>query len=116
MQQSGGGVDGHRPGDKVRVRAGPDAGQRGLICDLCPTHVVIGLDDGRTVELPDDAVTNYSLAARRAWRVMPKRAGRPRLEEPRKKLVSVRLDMAVWRDMRRAAEFGLIGSRDAAIN
>jgi uncharacterized protein (DUF4415 family) len=47
---------------------------------------------------------------------MPKRAGRPRLDEPRKKPVSLRLDVDVWRLLIQAAEQGLIPNREQAIN
>ncbi len=103
-------------GDKVRVRTGPYAGSRGLVAAIAGETASVRLPSGAVLELGATDLTNYSLAARRAWRAMPKRAGRPRLPAPRKKMISVRLDLDVWRLLAQAAEEGLINSREAAIN
>lgn len=108
--------EGTRVGDKVRVRTGLHAGTRGIVSGCQDGFTKIDLFDGRTIRVDSDLITNYSLAARRAWASMPKRAGRPRLEEPRKKMVSIRLDIDVWRRLSQAAEFGLIASREEAVN
>lgn len=103
-------------GDKVRVRAGPYAGSRGVVRAIGETGAVVTLLAGTEIALSFAEITNYSAAARRAWQSMPKRAGRPRLPAPRKKLVSVRLDLDVWRMLAQAAECGLVPSREQAIN
>lgn len=105
-----------RPGDKIRVRTGSHAGARGVVRTVGVGRLVLDLADGGTVGVTPEEVTNYSLAARRAWAVMPKRAGRPRLDAPRKKMVSMRLDIDVWRRLSQAAEFGLIPNREQAVN
>jgi len=111
-------VDDHRPGDKVRIRSGPLRGSRGRILKSREGAIEIELDLDGTVQrsLSPDVVTNYSRAARRAWAHMPKRAGRPRFETPRTKMVSLRLDVDVVNQLAVAAEFGLIPNRERAIN
>jgi uncharacterized protein (DUF4415 family) len=110
--------DGFHPGDKIRIRNGPFAGARGIILVEVDGLLEIQLDESEsnTLTLPVEDITNYSLAARRAWKVMPKRAGRPQLPIPRKKMVSMRLDVDVWDRLGDAVELGLITSREEAVN
>jgi hypothetical protein len=65
--------------------------------------------------VPREDVTNYSLAARRAWQTRPKRAGRPRSTSP-KRLISVRIEPGLLDQMAVMAEAGLIPSREQAMN
>lgn len=107
---------GHQPGDKVRLRAGEYQGHRGVILGEEEDRVQVELEAGETVNVLPDELTNYSLAARRAWKTMPKKAGRPKAHARQKRPVSFRLDMDVWKDLSRAAELGLIISREQAVN
>jgi uncharacterized protein (DUF4415 family) len=108
---------GVRIGDKVRVRFGPFAGQRAVVRCVEEGRLELQLETGAAACVAPDEITNYSLAARRAWQAMPKRAGRPpMLPGTRKRMVSIRLDEDVWRRLGRAAEFGLIPSREQAVN
>jgi hypothetical protein len=88
---------------------------------------VIGTVDGdaATVHLAESVeviplawLQNFSAAARKAWRTMPdRRAGRPRDPSlPQKRMVSLRLEAALWEELGRAVEAGLIRSREAAVN
>ncbi len=108
----------HAPGDKVRVRKGEFAGQRGLLETVSETHLVVILTDTSfgVTTLSPDMVTNYSLAARRAWNTMPKRSGRPRLSAPKKHAATFRLDIDVCQMLAEAAEFKLLSTRDAFVN
>jgi hypothetical protein len=108
--------DGFQPGDKIRVRVGAHTGARGIIQSELNGLLEILLDESNIINVPVKDVTNYSLAARRAWQVMPKRSGRPQLPAPRKKMVSIRLDIDVWDRLGEAVEAGLIPSREKAIN
>jgi hypothetical protein len=107
---------GFQLGDKIRVRSGPHTGARGIIQAEVDGMLEIQLEERSIISIPTRDVTNYSLAARRAWQVMPKRAGRPQLLTPRKKMVSMRLDMDVWNRLGEAVELGLIPNREEAIN
>lgn len=111
-----GAADGHRTGDKVRVKVGPHSGARGLVLEAQGDVLTIDLGERRAVTARVAEVTNYSLAARRAWRSMPKRAGRPRAVDRRKRMVSLRIDSDVWRMLGAAAQMGLIPSREQAVN
>jgi uncharacterized protein (DUF4415 family) len=108
--------EGFRPGDKIRVRSGPYKGARGIIQNESDGLLEIQIDSSDVVRIEQSKITNYSLAARRAWKVMPKRAGRPQLSTPRKKMVSIRLDIDVWERLGEAVESGLINSREEAVN
>jgi hypothetical protein len=78
------------PGDKVRLKTGDHAGERALVVAVQHGTLVLDLG-GRRVRCPVSGVTNFSLAARKAWATMPKRAGRPRAPVPRTKMLSLRL-------------------------
>ena len=76
----------------------------------------IQLDESNIVYVTLNDITNYSLAARRAWKAMPKRAGRPQLFSQRKKMVSIRLDVDVWDRLGEAVEQGLVPGKEQAVN
>ncbi len=107
---------GFQLGDKIRVRSGSYTGARGVIQAELDGLLEITLDERDIIMVAIKDVTNYSLAARRAWKAMPKRAGRPQLPTPRKKMVSIRLDIDIWNRLGEAVESGLIPSREEAVN
>lgn len=107
---------GFQAGDKIRVRSGPYAGARGIIQAEKEGVLAIQLDGGNTILIDPQEITNYSLAARRAWQTMPKRSGRPQLLTPRKRMMSMRLDIDVWNMLQEAAERGLISNRERTVN
>lgn len=110
-------IDAHRPGDKVRVRSGSHAGTRGNILRLVETRIEIATEAADLIQVADGEVTNYSRAARRAWRTMPKQAGRPPASGTvKKRMVSLRLDADIWAGLGEAVEQGLIPSREQAVN
>ncbi len=74
------------------------------------------LDEGSSIRVEQKEITNYSLAACRAWQKMPKRAGRPQSPNPRKKMVSMRIDVDVWERLGEAVESGLIPNKEEAVN
>jgi hypothetical protein len=103
-------------GDKVRIRSGPHAKERGVVQAKVGEVLEIQLDTGLRIHAGPEEITNYSLAARRAWKVMPKRAGRHQLTVPRKKMVSLRLNIDVLDDLDEAAELGLVPNKEQAVN
>jgi len=103
-------------GDKVRIRSGPHAKERGVVQAKVGEFIEIQLDSGPRIQAGPQEITNYSLAARRAWQVMPKHAGRHQLAVPRKKMVSLRLDIDVLDDLAEATELGLIPNKEQAVN
>jgi hypothetical protein len=104
-------------GDKVQITKGPRRGDRGTIAQIGPDAALVDLDN-EAVSVPLDWTRNFSLAARKAWRTRPDRAaGRPRDPElPRKRMVSLRIEVDLWDALGKAAEGGLIRSREAAVN
>jgi hypothetical protein len=104
-----------RARDKVRVKGGNRAGSRGVVIAVRGDHIDLILSDGHRVSATTSAITNYSAAARLAWRTMPKRAGRP--PDPRKKTrVSLRIVAEVWEQLGRLASEGRIRSREHLVN
>src|SRR3712207_3296117 len=102
---------GFQRGDKVRLRTGDQAGSRGIIGAEVDGRLKIILEDGAEILVSPEGVTNYSLAARRAWSASPKKAGRPKEVGRQKKMVSIRVDTDIWEALGRAVEAGFIPSR-----
>ena len=116
MQEKSQDSDSFQLGDKVRVRTGSYAKTRGVIQGMLDGLLAVQLDDSSIIHIASNDITNYSLAARRAWQTMPKRAGRPRLPVPRKQMVSIRIDVDTWNRLGEAVELGLVPSREEAVN
>jgi ribosomal protein L24 len=72
MQQSSDTYTMHHAGDKVRVSAGDQKGQRGIIQAVMESTLEVKLDNGEVVSISPQQVTNFSLAARKAWQTMRK--------------------------------------------
>lgn len=107
---------GFRIGDKVRLCSGPHKGARGSIAAESDGRFEIELGPGDKIVAFAEDITNYSLAARRAWETMPKRTGRPKGQKPVKRMVSMRLDSDVVDMLQEAAERELIPNREKAVN
>ena len=60
----------HRVGDKIRISVGNQRGLRGIIQDVTNRSLEVKLEGGETVAISPQDVTNFSLAARKAWRTM----------------------------------------------
>jgi ribosomal protein L24 len=60
----------HQAGDKVRLRSGDNKGQRGKILALVSGMLDIQLENGTKTQIAPQEVTNFSLAARKAWQTM----------------------------------------------
>jgi Arc/MetJ-type ribon-helix-helix transcriptional regulator len=102
-------------GDKVRLKEGPAVGVRGIVFLVGESHLGVTLASGQQVSAKPSSVTNFSLAARRAWAVMPKRAGRPAAAVARTRMISVRIDGSLLQATDRAVEVGRFPNRTAAI-
>jgi hypothetical protein len=106
-------------GDKVRLKAGPHAGARGLVAAIEGEKLLVKLEKtGQTVRVGSEAVTNYSLAARKAWVTEPgRRVGRRKGTRLTDRVsVTLRIDRDLWEEFRRMEAAGLIQDRTAAIN
>ena len=106
-------------GDKVRMKVGEHAGERGLVEAMDGEKLIIRLEkSGSKVRTTPEQVTNYSLAARKAWVTDPDRAvGRRKGTKLTDRVsVTLRFDREVWDYFLRLEEQGLIDDRTATIN
>jgi len=108
-----------KPGDKVRLKIGSHRGERGTVERLQGEDLLVRLDaGGELVQLQAEALTNFSLAARKAWERMPeRRVGRPKGSGTMDRInVTLRIDRILWDRFRKAEAAGLITDRTATIN
>lgn len=106
-------------GDKVRLKAGTHAGERGLLDAFEGDELVIRLEEsGLKVRVPSDQVTNFSLAARKAWATEPDRAvGRRKGTKLYDRVsVTLRLDRDLWERFLGLERDGVIDDRTGLIN
>jgi len=106
-------------GDKVRLKTGPHRGARGVVEVVAGEKVSIRVPGVRhviTIYCRD--VTNFSLAARKAWLRMPKRqVGRPKGSKCVDRIsVTLRIDREIWKRFLTMEERGLIIDRTNTIN
>jgi hypothetical protein len=109
----------HQQGDKVRVRKGPFAGKRGILRREESGGWVVSFNDkDGHVTIRTEDMTNYSLAARRAWHSMPNRkVGRPAGTKVSDRIsVIFRVDRTLWEDFVDAEQVGLVHDRTTFIN
>src|SRR3954451_13255887 len=108
-----------RPGDKVRLKVGLHAGERGVVEAVDGEKLLIRLEGlGQTVRVLPDQVTNFSLAARKAWATEPDRAvGRRKGTKLSDRVsVTLRLDRDIWEHFLGLEEEGVIQDRTGLIN
>lgn len=106
-------------GDKVRVKSGTHVGERGVVDQVRTKHLVIRLDaTGELIRTSESDITNFSLAARKAWQSMPdRRVGRPKGTAKTDRVsVTLRIDRELWERFKEAEGAGLIEDRTATIN
>src|SRR5438445_8170943 len=106
-------------GDKIRLKTKSHFGARGIIEAFDGEELVVRLDgSGRKIRVHARDVTNYSLAARKAWKTQPnRRVGRPlgmRLCD--RVSVTLRIDRDLWEQFQKAQARGAIEDRTAIIN
>jgi len=102
-------------GDKVCVKANKE---RGIVSRLKGSVLVVLLDNGEAVDLRESDITNYSLAARKAWKNMPsRRVGRPKGTVKTDRIsVTLRIDRELWEAFKAAEKRGLISDRTSTVN
>ncbi|MFI5461337.1 MAG: hypothetical protein ACHRXM_38535 [Isosphaerales bacterium] len=106
-------------GDKVRLKAGAHIGARGFVEDFDGEKLVVRLDGSRMkVRATPEQITNFSLAARKAWVTEPDRAvGRRKGTKLCDRVsVTLRLDRDLWEQFLGLEEGGVIENRTALIN
>lgn len=106
-------------GDKVRLKKGSHQGQRGVVKSVEGTKLSVLLDDSENVVTATaEDVTNFSLAARKAWKTEPNRGvGRRKGTRLTDRVsVTIRLDRELWEEFQKKEEAGAIDDRTAVIN
>jgi uncharacterized protein (DUF4415 family) len=107
------------PGDNVRVKAAEHRGARGVVEAVKDGVLLVRLENSATMlRLTAKAVTNLSLAARKAWQRFPtRRVGRPKgLRFSDRVSVTLRIDRDLWQDFQEKESLGAIEDRTALIN
>jgi hypothetical protein len=106
-------------GDKVKLKVHRSAAARGVVEEVRGNELLIRLDEsGELVAVASESVTNFSLAARKAWKNMPHRqVGRPKGARHCDRVsVTLRIDRALWEQFKRDESEGRIRDRTATIN
>ena len=108
-----------QPGDRVKLKDTNHFGMRGKVKGVSGSCLSIELADvDEVLQLTDGEVTNFSLAARKAWKSMPhKRVGRPRGSRVCDRTsVTFRIDRDLWNEFRALEVDRLIKNRTNLIN
>lgn len=106
-------------GDKVRIKKSGHPGPRGIVVRAEKATLLVRLDDSNEmVEVSPAGVTNFSMAARKAWVSMPDRqVGRKKGVRLCDRLsVTLRIDRELWERFQADEEAGLIDDRTETIN
>ncbi len=108
-----------RPGDKVRLKNNGQSGPRGVVERVSDGALLVRVEESsEVIRVPADAVVNFSLAARKAWKSMPdRRVGRPKGTRLSDRVsVTLRIDRELWERFQLDEGQGLIEARTAMIN
>lgn len=102
-------------GDKVQVKT---TKERGVVESLDDHRIQVRLSTGSLATITESEITNYSLAARKAWKNMPnRRVGRPKGTTTTDRVsVTLRIDRELWEAFKNAELRGAVADRTATIN
>jgi hypothetical protein len=115
-RRRGDGLDIQR-GDKVRLKKVPASSDRAQVVSFDGRIVVVALPSGEIVSVGAEEITNFSSAARRAWRSRPERhVGRPRGIVKDRISVTVRIDRKLWQRVRALETAGILTERTEWLN
>jgi hypothetical protein len=108
-------------GDKVKLKRSADVAPsaHGVITEIDGSVLTVRLNgNGPVTHVPSEKVTNFSLAARKAWKNMPARkVGRPKGSRVCDRVsVTIRLDRDLWERFRRAEGTGALADRTSTLN
>jgi uncharacterized protein (DUF4415 family) len=105
--------------DKVKLKSHNGSPVRGVVEEVRGDKLLVRLNEsGELVAVASELVTNFSLAARKAWKNMPRRqVGRPRGARHCDRVsVTLRIDRELWEQFKRDESAGRIRDRTAIIN
>jgi uncharacterized protein (DUF4415 family) len=106
-------------GDKVKLKGSHSAATRGVVEAVQGDELLVRLDaSGELVTIASARVTNFSLAARKAWKNMPhRRVGRPKGARHCDRVsVTLRIDRELWEQFKQEESAGFIEDRTVTIN
>jgi hypothetical protein len=106
-------------GDKIRIKVTEHEGKRGVVESVHAGSFIVRLNEAdEFVHLTAEDVTNYSLAARKAWQKMPnRRVGRPKGATTTDRVsVTLRINRDLWVQIQNAEATGQLNDRVAFIN
>jgi hypothetical protein len=106
-------------GDKVKLKRHNSTSTRGVVEEVHGDELLIRLEEsGELVAVASELITNFSLAARKAWKNMPhRRVGRPKGTRHCDRVsVTLRIDRGLWKQFKRDESEGRINDRTATIN
>jgi hypothetical protein len=106
-------------GDKVKLKSDHGTPVRGIVEEVHGDELLVRLHgSGDLIAVVSESVTNFSLAARKAWKNMPHRqVGRPKGARHCDRVsVTLRIDRALWEQFKRDESEGRIRDRTATIN
>jgi uncharacterized protein (DUF4415 family) len=109
----------HEVDDKVKLKNYNSASVRGVVEEVHGDELLVRLDEsGELVAVAAELVTNFSMAARKAWKNMPhRRVGRPKGARHCDRVsVTLRIDRELWEQFKQEELAGLIEDRTATIN
>lgn len=106
-----------RAKDKVRILAGPNQGERAIVEKAHGQVASVRLArSDKVITIALGQFINFSAAARKAWKTMPKRrVGRPPGRTINRRSVTLRIDDAIWERFSALEKQGLIQDRSALI-
>jgi hypothetical protein len=105
--------------DKVKLKSHNSSPARGVVEEVHGDELLVRLDEsGELVAVASESVTNFSLAARKAWKNMPHRqVGRPKGARHCDRVsVTLRIDRGLWEQFKRDESEGHIKDRTVTIN
>ena len=105
--------------DKVKLKSHNGSPARGVVEEVHGDELWVRLEEsGELVAVASKLVTNFSLAARKAWKNMPHRqVGRPKGARHCDRVsVTLRIDRELWEQFKRNESAGRIRDRTALIN
>src|SRR5215217_6321211 len=106
-------------GDKVKLKSHHGTPARGIVEDVHGNELLVRLHgSGELIAVESGLVTNFSLAARKAWKNIPHRqVGRPKGARHCDRVsVTLRIDRVLWEQFKRDESEGRIRDRTATIN
>jgi uncharacterized protein (DUF4415 family) len=111
----------HQPGDKIRVKACSAScpGVRGVVVEVKAGRLLMrSVSDDKLFTVNVEEITNFSLAARKAWKKMPERqVGRPKGSTVCDRVsVTIRVDRDLWESFRVAEADGIVKDRTVTLN